>query len=110
MRRLAKKIQVILNGSRGESLMECIASIFVFTILLACVTMMIMVSMRVSSNATRDASSMQTDVNAVLSGAASCEDENVELRVNGVSIDIPVVVYRAGDFAAFFPRGDTVYD
>jgi len=109
MKELVKKISPILRGSRGESLIECIASILIFTILIACITTMILVSLRVTGNATRDADAAQADMNAILSGTAYSREENVELTVNGAAIDVPVLLYSAGSFTAFNPK-ETAYD
>ena len=103
MKESVKKARLILILSKGECLMECLISIFVFTILLAAVTMMIIISMKITGDANRDAESMQTEINEVLSGTAASETGNAKLLIGEVIIDIPIILYVEGDFIAFSP-------
>jgi Tfp pilus assembly protein PilV len=109
MKELVCKVRAILKKTRGESLMECIVSILVFSVLIAAVTTMIMTSMKITGKATQAAEAMQKDINAVVSGTASSANKTVglEIQADGVmvnNINISVAVYSAGDFIAFYPR------
>jgi len=121
-----KKIKGIFKNAKGETLMEGIASILVFTILVASVTMMIMISLRITHNATTDAMVRQLEAGAVLSGNADLlsELDGVDLipddgvvsiiltkGINTLTIEVPVDIYTAGDeegevisFIAFEPK------
>jgi Tfp pilus assembly protein PilV len=66
----------ILKSRRGETLMEGMTSILVFTVLLAAVTSIIAASLRITSIATREAAAIQDAVNDVLEG----DGETVLLR------------------------------
>jgi hypothetical protein len=68
MYRLVKRIKYILSEAAGETLIEGLASILVFVVLVAAVTMMIMVSMRISAVSTQQAEERQREAAAVLAG------------------------------------------
>jgi len=65
---LLDRIKHILKGRRGQTLMEGIVSILVFSILVATVTMMIMVSLQFSHRAVERSEVMQANANEILSG------------------------------------------
>jgi len=81
MRHLDKKIRQILMDTRGESLIEGLASILVFTVLVATVTMMIMISLRMTTISTFDAENRQIEAGAVLTGAATVFDDEDEVEI-----------------------------
>ncbi|MCL1807175.1 MAG: hypothetical protein FWG31_05680 [Oscillospiraceae bacterium] len=62
------KINAILKRKQGETLMEGIVSIMLFTILTITVTMTILVSLQITGRATRDAGLDQVAVNNLLEG------------------------------------------
>ena len=103
------KARAILKGARGETLMEGIISILIFTILLTSVTMMIMVSLRITANATARAETMQNNANAaaVLTGSRDREIRFSIIEIDGVTVDIALpdvnVEIASGDFIAFTP-------
>ena len=97
------KMGAVLKGTRGETLMEGVASILVFTILIAAVTLTIMVSLRMTGESNRAAADMQDSVKEVLEGEG---DDSLEIifSVNGETIEkIDVTVTEAGAFRAFAP-------
>jgi Tfp pilus assembly protein PilX len=106
-----KKIAALLKSRRGESLMESIVSIMVFTILVAAVTTIISVSLRITSTATREATDMQNAANAALQGIDDTGRSPVEraipiiFTVDGTALP-PITVIEAsnGDFIAFRPQ------
>jgi len=65
---LVKKVKAILRNTRGETLIEGLASILVFMVLIVAVTMMIMLSMRVTSVTTTAAMENQEEAGALLRG------------------------------------------
>jgi len=108
MDKIISKIRAILSGTRGESLMEGIASILVFTVLMAAVTMMIMISLRITGKSTADADARQKEANAALAGqAAQVVRDTVEFIVDGDElevIEIKVSVYSTDNHTAFEPQ------
>jgi Tfp pilus assembly protein PilX len=80
---------------RGETLMEALVSILVFTILLAAVTTTVVVSMRITGRATADANAMQEATNAALRGVGESRCEDIW--------GFGVTVTENGGFIAFMP-------
>ena len=81
-------------------MMEGIASILVFTVLVASVTMMLMISLRISTNATNDAMVRQLEAGAVLAGDAALLD-----TLDGIDLlhdDDGTVTFTIGTGAAAF--------
>jgi Tfp pilus assembly protein PilV len=106
------KIRAILKASRGETLVEGIVSILVFTILIATVTMTIMVSLRMTSASNRAAEAMQESVNAAMDGTARPDQdfdqrsETIQLQISGTSSTLPpidVTITEVDGFIAFAP-------
>ena len=114
---LIYKIAAILKSTRGEGLMEGIASVLVFIVLVSSVTMMIMFSLRVTGRATEDSRLMQADANAVLTRnheipgtAVGNAGAKMNLIIDGdtdapISVDIRVIT--SGGFIAFEPATPT---
>jgi len=108
MKELAKKVYTVLRKTNGESLMEAIISILVFTILIASITMMIMVSLRITSSSTEAANRRQVDANTVLSGSVGGVEDVVAFTIadgSGSSINVAVTVFSTENFTAFEPKG-----
>ena len=114
MNRLAKKIKYILSEAAGETLLEGIASILVFVVLVAAVTMMIMVSMRITAVSTENARIRQIEAAAVLAGDEEfagltvTTGEEVTFIVPNTPVSVPnvtvaVTVYNTNAFVAFEP-------
>jgi len=119
MKKPADKARAIIKATGGESLIEGIVSILVFTILIASVTMMLMVSLRITGASTVSSRNAQDEANAVLSGNASVtvilpsgdtdvidvarSGDTVELAIGSMSIIIPVTVYSTNNYTAFNP-------
>ena len=104
--RAVKRARAILKGTRGESLMEGLASILVFTVLIASVTMMIMVSLRITHVSTTSAANRQEEANATLAGTSAPASKIVEFIINDDPTDIievEVLLYESENFAAFTP-------
>ena len=111
MKRLMRKIKALLSAKNGETLLEGLISIMLFTILVVSVTMMILVSLRLTRNSTADADELQAQANAVqagLIGEPGVKLDNfavIELVIDdGSSVVVPITVYETGDFSAFMPR------
>jgi len=113
MKRLVKKIPVILKDQSGETLIEGLASILVFTVLIATITMMLLVSLRITNNTTIAAENMQEAAAAVLAGDEDEADANngnfIFQVVDDLDVLIPpvqpvqfaVTVYNTDGFIAF---------
>jgi len=100
-----QNLKSILNNKRGETLMEGILSILIFTVLVASITTMIIVSLRITAVSTEAAEERQAEANAVLTGTAADEisDDTVDFTINGIVFSIDVTVYETDDFLAFEP-------
>ncbi|MCL2084961.1 MAG: hypothetical protein FWH06_06880 [Oscillospiraceae bacterium] len=102
------KVRYILAQKRGETLMEGIASLLVFSILLAAVTMMINWSLGVTADSAAEATEMQNKANEVILGEYDGQrDTELILSVEGRLISIPVTVtdnMADGGFFAFKPE------
>jgi len=86
MKQWVNKIRTLLFNTRGETLMEGIASMLVFVVLVMSVTMMIMTSLRITHNASVTAQERQ--------------DEAADVIINfipGVPDEIPLVISNASD-------------
>ena len=112
MNRLVKRIKSVLSESAGETLIEGLASIMVFVVLVAAVTMMIMVSMRITAVSTANAQTRQTEAAAVLAGDITfagliSDDDEVTFRIPNtpvsLTVTIPVTVFSTNAFVAFEP-------
>ncbi len=63
MKTLITKAKSILISRRGETLVEGIVSLFIFSVLILGVSSMIVTSLRISQNATETAQDLQNTVN-----------------------------------------------
>jgi Tfp pilus assembly protein PilV len=109
------KILLTLKNKRGESLMESIVSILVFSILMAAVTTTVVVSLRITGTAIREAQDMQAAANDAMMGidmgaggvprSNADRTRTITFTVAGGTdtIDITVFETRNGDFIAFEP-------
>jgi len=109
---LVKKAKKILRGTRGETLIEGLASILVFTVLIASVTMMIVISLRITAIATAAAQARQVEAREVLTGNAAAvgaldggavSTDTVTFEINGEDVDVAVTVFSTDEFTAFQP-------
>ena len=108
MKRQIGKALKFLKGTSGESLMESIISILVFIVLIAAVTLMILVSLRITSAATHAADIRQAQANAVLTGLDDEADltftsGEVGLTISGNTYYVDVTVSYTENFIAFKP-------
>jgi len=110
------RIRSILRSKAGETLMEGIASILVFTVLVASITTMIMLSLRITQRSTEDSGRRQSEANAVLTGIDddfdldSDNDNSViftSAELAGMEINIRVTVNTTENFIAFSPLTGT---
>ena len=128
MAELIKKTRAILTGNRGESLLEGLASVLIFTLMMAAIGLMIMVSMKVTEISTASGGLSQAEANAALSGiitdpgiAVDVDDIDIRFIIGDLMIDIDanIIIYdddttdiievaaasrEAGGFVAFGPR------
>ena len=105
---MVNKFRAVLSGKRGETLMELIASILVFTVLVASVTMMIILSLRISGNSMDNADEWQAEANAVLAGdpasfGGSASPSSISLLINGQNCTIDIIMNRTDSFISFDP-------
>ena len=68
MRKQLGKAYALLRGRRGETLLEGIVSILVFTVLVVSITMMLMLSMRITGIANTNANAQQEEIYGVFTG------------------------------------------
>jgi len=103
-----------LTNTRGETLLESIVSILIFTVLMATVTTILLLSLRITSASTEAGREMQESVNHVIahvptSGSTevlfTLVDEDGYALFTGMNedISIPVYVYTSGGFRVFSP-------
>ena len=108
------KLRAILNSNSGETLMEGLVSILIFTILIISVTMMILVSLKITQTATDYAGEMQKAANAVLEENAPSSDAVVTFMVydivgdqaagvETININVSAFEHAQHGFAAFGP-------
>ena len=107
MKRLVSKVKSILFKTHGETLIEGLASILVFTVLIASIAMMIMVSLRITHNTTITAQDRQEEAIDIISGTGTPEIENIELTIDFGSFvwpkGIDVAIYTSESFVYFEP-------
>jgi lipopolysaccharide export LptBFGC system permease protein LptF len=114
---MSVKMRSIIKNTRGESLLEGIVSILIFTVLIATVTVMISTSLRITSGSLQRATEWQANVNTVNEDAvegSGGDDETITLEItinNGsvaieVSIDVDITIHEQedGGFFAFAPE------
>ena len=106
---LSHKMRGLLKCRRGESLMEGIVSILVFTVLIAAVTTTLTLSLRISSSSVAESTRMQEkEVNALVLRDTTkfLRAEVIEFTFSDLSvpIDVPVRIYGAGNFVIFEPQ------
>jgi len=79
-----KKLPRLLKSQKGESLMESIVSILLFTVLAAAVTMLLMGALRVTARALGEAEQRQNAANAIVTRdvtAATVTTETIQWEV-----------------------------
>lgn len=107
MKRLTDRIKTILTDKRGESLVESLASMMLFTLLMINITMMINTSLQITGVSTVNAKNKQDNANKyILEIYDSKSSHNLILRddMNGINVAIPVDFSDDGNFTAFSPR------
>jgi len=119
MKKQALKLRNIIKGTGGETLLEGLISVLVFSVLIATITMMIMLSLRITAISTVASSASQNEANAVLMGESEVEvvlisgetevigvtmsPDEVVLSFGSENFTIPVTVYSTNSFTAFNP-------
>jgi membrane-bound ClpP family serine protease len=96
--KLLKRISAALGNNRGETLMESIVSILVFSILMAAITVTISASLRITAFAVREARNMQNAANRVLA-ESTCDGE-------GDGCDTGVISFAGIDIGVVFAKGE----
>jgi hypothetical protein len=100
------KIKQILRQKKGETLMEGIISVLVFSIMIAAITMMINWALRFNAMSTTDAETMQNAANDLFGGAGFTVDATLVLRDSGNNVvaSIPIRTTDGdSEFFAFVP-------
>ena len=102
---LLNRCKKALSGQRGETLLEAVVSLFIFTILFTGITMMINASFRITGIGTRQINENQTSINnAILQGPGGVPGTLILAGGNGIYVDnIPVTIYNDNGFFAFAP-------
>jgi predicted lipid-binding transport protein (Tim44 family) len=109
MNALASKTKRILKGKSGETLMEGVVSLLVFSIMMATITMMVMWATRFNSIATTEGGAMQAAANALFGDTAAApagENVTLTLAIDGTGTGIPITLRQDPDtgLIAFVPR------
>ena len=60
------KIKAIFNSNKGESLVESVISILIFSVLLLTITLTIQTALLITANATQGANTAQDNVNSII--------------------------------------------
>jgi len=112
---MINKIKSILKKANGETLMEGIVSILVFTILIATITMMILVTLDRTNKSNDLAIERQDDANAALSSSLTSNGTPSSITfVFGSDstnpIVIPVKTVTESEFIAFGPSPTPIPD
>jgi hypothetical protein len=106
--RFFHRLRAVLKCKKGETLMESIASILIFTVLVAAITMMITLSLRITSVSVGASEGMQARVNAVLTG----DDAITGPPADGIvifhlsptnAVNVNVSIFTMDGFTAFEP-------
>lgn len=107
---LLNRAKAILSSQKGESLMESIASILIFNILMLAVATMIKTSLRITEHSTASASSRQEQANDFIiedyDSTLVPSDTRLVLQDTsglGIGVKIDVKFYDDGTFQAFTP-------
>lgn len=110
---IAKALR-ILSGQRGETLVEGVVSLVVFTLLILTVSAMLMTSLRITTAATLDAAARQSEANQAALGDFTTGNwaevnpgvsKSVTLAdsASGISISVPIDLYRGEYYTVFVP-------
>lgn len=107
MKRLTFKLKTVLLNNKGESLMESVASLLIFSILMMAVATMITASLRITSASTKDASERQDAVNKGIMEDYDTTPTNDTLTFEGtgINVTIPVEISDEDGYVAFIPEG-----
>ena len=106
------KIIKRLRSNKGETIMECIASLLVLAILMVAVTTMIQASMRMTGIATQTAAARQTTAGAIMLGTHPASgggtitfssDTSPVQAANGIGAEHPVTIYTEDNISSFIP-------
>ena len=99
-----------LTNNKGETLIESIVSILIFTVLIASVTMMILLSLRITHRGTDLATGIQNEFNQVMAhdedDSEGLEEIEFTINWNGNIIGIveqEVEMFEHGAFRTFSP-------
>ena len=113
---LLHKMRSIIRCNRGESLIEGIVSILVFTVLVATITTMMMLAIRFSRGAIERSDEMQDSINALalFNPADRLGTDNIVFNFidsGGNPITMPLAagratvdIYSSDDFIVFEPQ------
>jgi len=110
MKRLINKTTKILTGKKGESLVESMVSLLIFSILLLSITIIIITSRRIIANSTADATKTQNIANKAIFekyDAANSVKLILNDSIKGINVEIPVKLSDDGTFISFSPEVTT---
>lgn len=94
-----------LSKNRGETLVESVVSILVFSIFMLAVTTMILASLRLTAASTKSAKANQDAVNDALLGSAAGEKKDLFIKGDGLDVTIPVKLTDDMDVPqSFYPE------
>lgn len=110
-KRRPSRLLRILRGRSGETLVEALVSLVVFTILITTVSTMIAVAMRITGNASLEAKKRQDEANLAILGTLPDPDgtSDITLTAGGNSLEITVELYK-GEYYKMFTATSTSID
>jgi prepilin-type N-terminal cleavage/methylation domain-containing protein len=92
-----------LAGKKGFTLVECIAAVMVFAVLMLAVGTMISTSLAISAMFMQNGRAWQDQANNVMRGIGTPETGIITIAGGGINVTIPVTVRSNETFTGFFP-------
>lgn len=95
------KLQRALKNKKGETLMETVISICLFTIIMLAVTMLLSSSMRMTGAAIQDAETLSDANNKAIAGEYAGDAAALTISADSFSVSQPVTVSNENGVLAF---------
>ena len=104
MTRLRIKAKRILRNKKGESLMEGVVSLLVFTILITTVATMINASLVITGNNTTAATARQINANVAALERGAVVAQPLRITGGGIDVVFDVTLSQEDDLISFSPE------
>jgi len=100
-----RRARVALSNARGETILESVVSMMVFSIFTLAIMTTLLTALRITGVATREANEKQMQVNQlVLAEYTDADTLPVELMGDGINLQISVKRMQAEGLVAFRPN------